>query len=169
MLRMVRVAIKTEDWIERTLSESGRVGLRTIGLILTLLGYCHLVCCLWFAIGRGLLPTNTGRRWTEVDIQGTALVDADITYQYISSFHWAVAQFMLENIEIECVNAFERLFSIICLLIGLIFGSVIISSLSASMVNFQMIRQEYIKNMRLLRQYLRENAVNRETALLVQQ
>jgi len=74
----------------------------------------------------------------------------------------------LGAIEVQSTNAAERLFSIICLTFGLLFGSSLISSLSAAMVDFREMQRERNEKLRLLRRYLRENKVAARLAINVQ-
>jgi len=134
----------------------------------------HLISCCWFAIGRWA-PSDTGRRWVdtsrEVDVNGEPLdfLAYGRWYQYITSMHWSVAQFTLGSIDYPCYNSFERGFNMVCLVLGLIFGSTLVSMLSASMVDYQLSRQEQTRKLVQLRRFLRQNKISEITAASVQQ
>jgi hypothetical protein len=82
------------------------------------------------------------------------------TYTNVTTFHWAVAQLTLGSIEIVCANSIERIYNVFCMLIGLLFGSALISSLSATMVEIQTARKDQTQKLRVLRHYyMRENPI----------
>jgi len=62
----------------------------------------------------------------------------------------------------------ERAFSSLCLIFGLLFGSTLVSSLSAAMVQFEMLRNGRVQKMSMVRRFLRDNEVDLEVSYLVQ-
>lgn len=166
-MKFVRVA---EDLTEGLLSELQRTCLRMLMMLCGTLWLNHLMCCAWIAVGRSA-HTDTGMRWVDGVNGGVSLdfLEANFGYQYSTAFHWSMAQLVSGEIEISCANTAERMFNILCLLVGLLFSSTLVSSLSASMVEMQMRMRESRTKLMRLRRYLRENKVNRITALRVQQ
>lgn len=170
-LRVMKISRLVKDMMERRLS-----GLTV--LVQCVLASCfalwlsHILGCIWFGVGR-LAPTDTKARWIEMasERQGSVVpfMEETLVYQYATAVHWAFAQFTLGAIEIVCTNSWERLFNVLCLLIGLTFGSTIVSSLSASMVDYQMRILDKTDKMRRLTRFLRENRVCHNTTLQVQQ
>jgi len=90
-------------------------------------------------------------------------------YVYSTAFHWSMAQMTLGAIEVIATNTFERVANIGMLIIGLIFSSTLVSSLSATLIGYQMHNSEIEENMSLLRTYLRERCVDSVLALRVRQ
>lgn len=70
--------------------------------------------------------------------------------------------------EVWPTNSYERIFNIICLCSSLILGSSLISSMSASMMRLKMLKQDQMKNIRLVRRFLRQNSVRSEVAVRVE-
>uniref|UniRef100_A0A7S1PUW2 Cyclic nucleotide-binding domain-containing protein n=1 Tax=Alexandrium catenella TaxID=2925 RepID=A0A7S1PUW2_ALECA len=137
-------------------------------LIIGALWLNHLIGCGWFAVGR-LADSDTGRRWTDVHVDGLSFLQEGVTYQYVTSLHWSLAQFTLGAVEISCTNSVERVFTVVCLFVGLIFGSTLVSSLSAGMVDHQMRMMEKKTKIRRLQRYLRESKVCQSTSLMIQE
>jgi len=89
-------------------------------------------------------------------------------YQYWTTFHWSLTQITLGATEVVSGNTVERIYTVICLVFGLLFGSTLVSSLSATMVEFQMLRNGRHQKLRLLRQFLSDHAVDLDISYLVQ-
>jgi len=174
VFRMNKLAAVVDKFVERTFSANVhiRVLMRCLLLFVGTLWLNHLMGCAWFAVGR-LAPADTGFSWVDVsDIGGDSgmkFLESARAYQYITSIHWSMAQFTLGSIEIGCYNSVERLFNIGCLVLGLLFGSTLVSLLSATMVEYQMMRQDQTRKVRELRHYLQENSVSPGLAFLIQQ
>merc|ERR1719203_1334715 len=100
----------------------------------------HILACVWFAIGR-YAPSDTGARWVEQAFGDDIYLHAGRTFQYSSAIHWSIAQTTLGAMEVVSVNTVERTFNVACLLVGLFFGSSLISSLSAGMIEFRLSMQ----------------------------
>lgn len=58
------------------------------------------------------------------------------------ALHWAVGQIALGAIDTVPQNSAERLIWVMATLVGFIFGSTLVSSLSAAMINFQMSKKD---------------------------
>mmetsp|Transcript_28450 Transcript_28450/g.88484 ORF Transcript_28450/g.88484 Transcript_28450/m.88484 type:complete len:1049 (-) Transcript_28450:47-3193(-) len=170
-VRMARIMKIVKDSFSSK-AESFPVSSQCIFLTVCALWLNHALCCIWFAIGRGA-DTDTGMRWTDtyLELNGVQLpfTEESHFYQYVSSLHWSFAQFTLGASDIPTTNSWERLFNIACLMSGLIFGSTLVSSLSAGMVDFQMRSMERTQKLRRLQRFLRENKVGQGTSLLVQE
>lgn len=173
MLRLVKFVLIVEEHAEKRLSETYRLLFRCVTMFCGTFWLNHILACVFFALGRAA-PSNTGAHWIDsifdVGEKNIVFMEEDVVYQYVTSFHWAVSQITLVGIEsIDVCNTTERLFNILLVLLGLIFGCTAISSLSATMVEFQMLTKDKKEKIRTLRTYLRENNVEREMAFLVQQ
>jgi len=74
----------------------------------------------------------------------------------------------LGSSDVTGVNSIEKIYTILCLIFGLLFGSTLVSSLSATMVEFQMLRNGRQQKLRMLRQFLSDNAVDLDISYMVQ-
>lgn len=171
LLRFMRFMRGLKEYFEEK-TAGFPVSSQCIFLSVCALWFNHVIGCAWFAVGR-LANSDTGKHWTDyyMEHRGEILpfVKEDMWYQYVTSLHWSLAQFTLGANEISCTNSTERCFNIICLLIGLIFGSTLVSSLSAGMVDYQMRMMEKKNKMRRLQRYLKECRVCQSTSIMVQE
>mmetsp|Transcript_109741 Transcript_109741/g.321248 ORF Transcript_109741/g.321248 Transcript_109741/m.321248 type:complete len:998 (+) Transcript_109741:54-3047(+) len=172
LLRLMKVTRVLEELLENSLSDNLRLLSKCICVVVGTLWVNHVIGCAWFALGR-LAPSDTGTRWIDLSTEADGVLldfmDAGGLYQYLTAMHWSVAQLTLGAIDVNPVNAGERVFNISCLIGGLVFGSTLISSLSATMVEFQMTRKSRNDEIRKLRRFLRENQVRQSVAVCVLQ
>lgn len=160
LLRLIRLLRVIEEFVDRSVSEVHRLLLTVIGLFFLILWLNHLLCCVWYWIGWNA-PSDTELRWITLGDAGDVVYgDRDILFQYITSFHWSIAQLTLGAIEVNATNTWERIYSIFLLLVGLLFSSTLVSSLSATMIDFQMRMNTTYQRVRMLRNYLRQNKVD---------
>eukprot|EP00403_Amphidinium_massartii_P009047 CAMPEP_0178425842 /NCGR_PEP_ID=MMETSP0689_2-20121128/28928_1 /TAXON_ID=160604 /ORGANISM="Amphidinium massartii, Strain CS-259" /LENGTH=1108 /DNA_ID=CAMNT_0020047511 /DNA_START=62 /DNA_END=3385 /DNA_ORIENTATION=+ len=162
MLRTLRFLRALDEIMERFFIEAYRVILQITKVLLGCLWCLHVMSCGWYALGRWG-PTDTGLRWVDYLSTDTG------AHEYFSSFQWSVAQLTLGGMDIPSTNTWERGYTIVCLLFGLVFGSTLISALSASMVDFQMTQKDRNEKLSVARRYLRENLVGAGMSQRVQQ
>jgi len=142
--------------------------------ILTSIVYInHVNGCMWFLIGRtGYEGDDTGgRSWLNQMLtdEGPSYYHAGFVFQYFTSVHWSITQMTPGSMEVTPKNSYERMWNIICLLFGLIFGSTLVGQLSSKMVQFNMARSQELKRMENLRKFLHENGVDIVLSRRVQQ
>jgi hypothetical protein len=101
--------------------------------ILTIIGVNHYVCCVWVFLGKTEFADYPS--WTTAhsypqfgDGTNRKMINAPWGYLYFTSLHWAISQFTPGGIHIHPQNIAERLYTIICLL----FGMVVFSSFLAN-------------------------------------
>ena len=104
-----------------------------------------------------------------VCVEAVKYMEMNIIYQHATAIHWSAAQITLGAIDINCSNSSERIFDVLCLFCGLLFGSTLISSLSATMVEFQVAQKKKVQSLRALRKYLRKYCVPAQFCGRVQQ
>ena len=159
-----------DDWLDRKMPHGLRalVNILFIFMVALLLG--HLLACAWFAIGS--LPGDTGNSWLEapVNFRGTShrFGSLNTFFLYTSSLHWSIAQMTLGCNEIVSTTSAERLFSVLLLFIGLFLSSTLVSAFSATLIEYQMQRREQLDQMRLVRQFLSQNAIGLGLSLRIQ-
>lgn len=162
IFRVLKLSQVFDELFEQINSDVIRLVSKTAALFFMVMWATHMVSCAWFACGR-LAPTDTGARW----VDAAMFEDTDWAYQYFTSIHWTVAQLTLGAIEVTCQNTSERIFNVVCLFVGLLFGSVLVSSLAAALVELQEYSRERNQKLRTLRRYLDEHNVCHSMALRV--
>lgn len=138
-------------------------------LVVLILWIGHAICCIWYAIGKSA-SSGTGFCWFDtVDFQGAKFEDTPWGYQYTTAFHWALAQLSGSGVEaISPMNAFERSFNISICIFQILFGTFLVSSLSATMVDVQISKQDKLVKIREVRQFLAQNSIDHRLAIRVQ-
>jgi len=132
-------------------------------LLLLMLWMCHLLACGWFALGRGA-PIGSGfrTRWLdlEIDFDATTVRETSRVFQYIVSFQWALGCLTLGGSDITGRTSWERIFTIIATLTGVIFGGTLVSLLSAALIELKEMNQERSSKVRVLQEYLMQHEVD---------
>merc|ERR1740138_1317326 len=103
--------------------------------ILSIVFVNHYICCLWFWLGAqndfgghyGSWLESTP--WPQYGPRGT-FKDAAWGYQYATSLHWAISQFTPGGIAIHPQNILERMYTIGCLLFGMVIFSSFIANVT---------------------------------------
>lgn len=161
-LRMFRVLKTLWDFLDRVMSDTWQWFVSIASSIFAGLLLTHLMACAWMAIGR-MSSTDTGEQWVNYNIlydgHTVPFADAPPLYQYMTSYHWALAVLTQGSIEFPCMSSFERVFNIASLIIGFLGGSVFVSSLSARMVEYETLQRDRVQQLRRLRRYLDEHNV----------
>lgn len=126
--------------------------------ILGVLGVSPLFCHTVHSSVRGHLA-EVNHRITHRGVLQEDFMDAPPAYQYTVSLHWAVGQIALGAIETMPTNSCERILFVLTMMFGFCFGSTLISTLSAAMMDYHMMQQDRTTKLRRLKQYLSENKV----------
>merc|ERR1719217_1561451 len=117
-----------EEIEDRIHSESLNICLDVLKGLCTIVLICHIIACIWFAIGR-----SRHHGW----VDHFKVVDRDTGYQYATSLHWSLTQFAPASMEVSPRTADERVFNIIMILFGLVIFSSFISSVTAAATQFR--------------------------------
>jgi len=84
----------------------------------------------------------------------------DLAWQYTTSLHWSITQFTPASMDIYATNLAERIFSIFVLFWALVALSSIIANITASMTAIRNMGNDEMKQMWMLRRYLREKHIS---------
>jgi hypothetical protein len=136
-------------------------------LVFFILWINHILACLMWALGVGMIgDSDTGRTW--VDNGQAFVVDADIGYQYTTTLHWAFMQMGTGNTELVPTNSKERVFGIFAVVLGTLFFSWFVSSLSTTFVTLGQMHAKRDAQVRQLRKFLRQFKVNPKMAMIIE-
>jgi len=144
-------------------SGSGRFVLTFATAAVSMCWFAHFVCCMWFTIGKDGF-SDTGDTWFEMPNR-VNLKDTSLGYQYWTSYHWAMAQLTLGGADTAPTNTLERLYSIVCLMLGLLLNCSLVSFLSSVILDVVLKRQEQEQKLEVLRMFLAQAKV--ETAIAI--
>jgi len=117
----------------------------------------HFIGCGWYAIGMEMLDENViEASW----VSANGLVGEQLMYKYLTSLHWSITQFTPGSMNVQPVNSFERLYSVIVLVLGMVVFSSTVSSITAATNNLKDINAVYKHQIWTLRRYFREQKIS---------
>merc|ERR1712136_318990 len=170
MLRVARFVEPLERLGNQYFSEALRLVVNMIALLVLVFWLNHLLGCTWFWIAtQSAGESETGFTWRDSSFveDGPRYRDTVQMFQYLTAFHWAMTQMTPGSMPVQPFNSTERIFNIVCLILGLAFFSSVISSMTATLTQLKMLRQEREKVMLNLEKFLRRKTISREVALSV--
>lgn len=164
--RLARVMVVFNKYRKRVQTPSRPSGLSSVvGLGLKLVAILfllnHMMCCIWYWIGDNV--SDTSLSWLDMEVQADGLRyrSASKTFQYTTSLHWSFTQMTPGSMSVVPQNSYERLYNVLCLLIGLFVGAILISQLSAQMVRIQTNNHAFNSQMEDLNRFFLENSIHR--------
>mmetsp|Transcript_51791 Transcript_51791/g.123254 ORF Transcript_51791/g.123254 Transcript_51791/m.123254 type:complete len:1036 (+) Transcript_51791:54-3161(+) len=169
--RIMKFQSRVLDFADRQLSETSRFISKVINCAIVFLWCNHLLTCLWYSLGR-YSTSDAQISWLDAETgagMNGSFRHADLHFQYFAAFHWCLAQLTLGATSIHSVNTLERIVNILYLLLGLLVTTVLVSSLSATMVDLLISSKDKKDKMRSLRRLLRDHSVGTRLSNCVQQ
>jgi len=171
LARIVRILERFENigqWF--TSSDYFYMLMQVVKLFWFILWINHVLCCAWYTLGTQ--PGDTKVTWLDTPLLDNGLEitfeTTSVHYQYMTSLHWSMSQMTPGSMPIGPMNTMERAFNVFCLLFGLLFGTSLISQLSAKIVQFNLAKQEQTVRMVQLRRFLREWGIAGSLAIQIQ-
>lgn len=176
MLRMISVLrmSRLSKLIRKTVDDNFPVGTFIVFEVLKVLGVIlwinHLVACMWFAIG-DFGNSDTHLRWIDEAISPrtyTTYRETPSPYQYVSAYHWSLSQMTPGSMVVQPQCTLERIFNILCLILGFVFFSSLVSTVSSKLTQFGIVRHQVSDQLATLRRFLRQRKVCTGIAISVQ-
>jgi len=116
--------------------------------------------------------SDTGASWINgagIGVHGEPLdlLDASVAYQYSVCLNWAVGMIALASVDTVPSNMAERLLFAFVMMTAFLFGSALVSLLSARVIDFRMSRRDKETKLRTVRRYLVESNTHHHIALAI--
>eukprot|EP00929_Paragymnodinium_shiwhaense_P013895 TRINITY_DN121745_c0_g1_i1.p1 TRINITY_DN121745_c0_g1~~TRINITY_DN121745_c0_g1_i1.p1 ORF type:complete len:1099 (-),score=264.01 TRINITY_DN121745_c0_g1_i1:280-3576(-) len=154
LLRIAKIPIIHGTWVESTIrSEKVLLVAGMLKMFCGIIILMHFTGCMWWFIGSGSTLEDT---W----VIRHDMIKESLGYRYATSFHWSLCQFT-GSMEINPVNFWERIYTILVLLCAYIVSNVFVSCITSSMTRLQMISGTKAEMITVLRQYLVDNGLSR--------
>lgn len=147
VLKLRRLLQGIEDLVD---TEKVHIMLSCTKPVVLILTFNHFLACAWFSVG-----SVSHEGWTR------AVTDRTVSYQYLTSLHWSLSQFTVGNMDVEPVNAGERLFTIIVMVTGLSAFSSLLGSVTSGVERLRELRSDENRQFWLLRRYLRDYKISK--------
>eukprot|EP00403_Amphidinium_massartii_P004175 CAMPEP_0178379514 /NCGR_PEP_ID=MMETSP0689_2-20121128/4981_1 /TAXON_ID=160604 /ORGANISM="Amphidinium massartii, Strain CS-259" /LENGTH=1176 /DNA_ID=CAMNT_0019999617 /DNA_START=19 /DNA_END=3552 /DNA_ORIENTATION=- len=126
------------------------------------------LCVLLVAFHRQTAESDTGSRWLDYSgLEDEPLSEQGLKYQYVTSYHWTLAQMTPGPIDIVASNTTEQVVNSILLILGLLFGSLIVSLCSGQVMQLIMAQREMTLTLQALERFLRQSAIGTSLAIKV--
>jgi hypothetical protein len=167
LLKLRRIVHAIQDHIN---TETVALTFRIVWIVSSLVVANHLVACTWYAIGNSAKPD--AKSW----VNRYFVLDRDVTYgefeefgwRYTTALHWSLTQFTPATMEVHPQNVGERSFAVVVLIFAMVCFSSFVSILTASFAELRKIQSNRSRQFWLLRRYMRDWGVSRETRLRIQ-
>lgn len=169
LLRLARMGEIVQMLMERLPSDMLVVFGDILKLIIAMLGMCHLIACLWWAVGEAS-PEGEDNNWID-----TVTGPGDLTWrrrelkeQYIMSFRWALTQFAGGMDEVVPHSFLEHMYAALIFVVSFWSGTVFLSILTSHMTQLFIIGSQQKQQLSHLRRYLSQHGVSRNLAMRAQ-
>lgn len=135
--------------------------------VCVILLFTHYVGCAWAFIGSQDAFDVPARRWLtsvpypQYDSDGVKMSDADWDYQYLTSLHWALAQFTPGPQNIQPQNCAERIFAVFVLLLGLVVFSSFIAGVTQARMQLNKMTSKLDRDLWVLRKFCQQERISR--------
>lgn len=171
LLRLRKLKAKMHTLEDSINSEWLLVVMSLMCKIATILMFTHYVACAWAFIGSQDIFDVPSRRWLtslpypQYDSNGVKMADAEWAYQYLTSLHWALAQFTPGPQNIQPQNCTERIFAVFILLLGLVVFSSFIAGVTQARMQLSKMVGKLDRDLWILRKFCKQKHVSRELTL----
>ncbi|CAK0855649.1 unnamed protein product [Prorocentrum cordatum] len=130
-----------------------------IQMILLMFWITHLGACFWRLVGEDAID-----KW----YADAEKEDASGTFDYALSLYWSVSVIVAGGSIMDVTETSEVVCTCVFILFGLLFVSILISSITATVMDFHMSNKERADKIRTLQQYLHQHEVEAPVAIPVE-
>jgi len=154
LLRLHKVWHLVDDLLDRMKTDSFLLSIKIIRSLAVVLAINHYVSCTFLALA--LLIEEEGITWL-------MLADLDqvpFTTQYLSALHWSLTQFMPATNNIAPNSAYERVFAIIVVLIGLAVFSSFVSGVTNTVNQLRQMHVDHFRTETRVKSFLTQKSIS---------
>ncbi|CAE8712229.1 unnamed protein product, partial [Polarella glacialis] len=157
LLRLLRL-FKASGFIsalsDRIQSETRRILVRVLKLLVFIISIVHLIACSWYGIG--INDVEREDTW----VKANDLNEKGAVYAYTTALHWSITQFVPASMEVVPKNELERSFSIVVIVSAMVIFSSFISTITNAMNQLRNLNSERNAELIKLRRFFSENNVS---------
>jgi len=155
VMKFVALSAKFTDMVAMAMSHGQAIWefMGIVKLLGTVVVVNHFIACGWYALGDAQDPEDT---W----IRPLVEEDASMAYRYVTSFHWALAQFTPAPNNWHPTNAQERTFAIGTLLFGFTMFSSFLGSITSLLTHIRNSAIRRTEEDLCIREFLHQNNVS---------
>ncbi|CAE8582909.1 unnamed protein product [Polarella glacialis] len=154
LLRLFKATNIISDLSDRIQSETMRILVRVLKLLVFIMLINHLIACSWYAVG--ISDIEREDTWVKAnDLKGKGTV-----YAYTTALHWSITQSTPASMEVVPVNELERSFTIVVIVSAMVIFSSFISTITNAMTQLRNLNSERNAELVKLRRFFSERKVS---------
>ncbi|CAE8699476.1 unnamed protein product [Polarella glacialis] len=154
LLRLLKATNIISDLSDRIQSETMRILVRVLKLLVFIMLINHLIACSWYAVGINDLERED--TWVKAnDLKGKGTV-----YAYTTALHWSITQFTPASMEVVPMNELERSFTIVVIVSAMVIFSSFISTITNAMTQLRNLNSERNAELVKLRRFFSDHKVS---------
>ncbi|CAE8588725.1 unnamed protein product [Polarella glacialis] len=154
LLRLFKATNIISVLSDRIQSETMRILVRVLQLLVFIMLINHLIACCWYAVGINDIERED--TWVKAnDLKGKG----DL-YAYTTALHWSITQFTPASMEVVPVNELERSFTIFVIVSAMVIFSSFISTITNAMTQLRNLNSERNAELVKLRRFFSEHKVS---------
>ncbi|CAE8610278.1 unnamed protein product [Polarella glacialis] len=157
LLRLLRL-FKASSFIsalsDRIQSETRRILVRVLKLLVFIMLINHLIACSWYGIG--INDVEREDTW----VKANDLNEKGAVYAYTTALHWSITQFVPASMEVVPKNELERSFTIVVIVSAMVIFSSFISTITNAMNQLRNLNSERNAELIKLRRFFSENKIS---------
>ncbi|CAE8660809.1 unnamed protein product [Polarella glacialis] len=154
LLRLFKAFGFIKSLVDRIQSESARILVRVVKLLVFIMLINHLIACSWY--GLGISDTERDDTW----VKANALQEKGALYAYTTALHWSITQFTPASMEVVPKNELERAFTIVVILSAMVIFSSFVSTITNAMNQLGNLGNERNAQLVKLRRFFSEQKVS---------
>ncbi|CAE8681892.1 unnamed protein product [Polarella glacialis] len=154
LLRLFKASGFISALFDRIQSETTRILVRVLKLLVFIMLINHLIACSWYEIG--ISDMEREDTW----VKANDLKEKGAVYAYTTALHWSITQFVPASMEVVPVNELERSFTIVVIMSAMVIFSSFISTITNAMTQLRNLNSERHEELVKLRRFFSENRVS---------
>ncbi|CAE8735659.1 unnamed protein product, partial [Polarella glacialis] len=154
LLRLLKAFGFIRSLVDRIQSESSRILVRVIKLLVFIMLINHLIACSWY--GLGISDTEREDTW----VKANSVQEKGALYAYTTALHWSITQFTPASMEVVPKNELERAFTIVVILSAMVIFSSFVSTITNAMNQLGNLGNERNAQLVKLRRFFSEQKVS---------
>eukprot|EP00403_Amphidinium_massartii_P002736 CAMPEP_0178381294 /NCGR_PEP_ID=MMETSP0689_2-20121128/5906_1 /TAXON_ID=160604 /ORGANISM="Amphidinium massartii, Strain CS-259" /LENGTH=893 /DNA_ID=CAMNT_0020001467 /DNA_START=55 /DNA_END=2733 /DNA_ORIENTATION=+ len=162
LLRLMKVAALVEQSRFFIHSEILMTVMKVLKFLVSITIVNHFVACAWYAVGKFSRHRDIAT-WVN-ELEATSSAPVEWHYYYTTALHWSLTQFTPASMEVVPHNTFERIFTVLVIIVALILFSSFLSTITQAMTQLRQMREEKMRQQELVWRYMNENNVSIELA-----
>ncbi|CAE8581360.1 unnamed protein product, partial [Polarella glacialis] len=154
LIRLFKATVFIRFLSDRIQSETNRILVRVLKLLVFIMLINHLIACSWYGVG--ISDSEREDTW----VKANAVQEKGEVYAYTTALHWSITQFTPASMEVVPKNELERSFTIVVIVSAMVIFSSFISTITNAMNQLGNLGSERNAQLVKLRRFFSEQKVS---------